>query len=66
MALREEFLKATFGVRAAGWTTFFQLFGGEVTGDISGIPIINLLVPACLGSSACAQHVVTIFHLQGA
>ena len=30
--VREGFLKATFGVRAAGWITFFWLAGGEVTG----------------------------------
>ena len=32
MAFREGFLKATFGVRVAGYTTFFRLVGGEVTG----------------------------------
>ena len=32
MAFRDEFLKATFGVKVAGCMTFFWLVGGEVTG----------------------------------
>ena len=35
MAFREDFLKAKFGVRAAGRVTFFWLVGGEVTGRCS-------------------------------
>ena len=53
------------GCRVCDQLIDFLLFCGEVTGDASGILIINLLVPACLGSSACAQHVVTILHLRG-
>ena len=32
MAFREAFLKATFGVSAAGCMTFFRLVSGEVAG----------------------------------
>ena len=47
---REEFLKAEFGVRAAGCGTFFWLVGDEVTRWCS---------------RTCAQLEVTILHLGG-
>ena len=48
MVFSEEFLKAKFGVRAAGCMTFFLLVGGEVIGRCSRN--LNLLVPASLVS----------------
>ena len=46
MTFREELLRATFGVRVAGYMTFFSLVSnGEATGCCLGLLIINLLVP---------------------
>ena len=41
------------------------MVGDEVTGVVSGMFIISLLVPASPGSPLCDQHIVTIFHLGG-
>ena len=64
MAFRQGFLKLSLGVRVArcvinSWT-FFWLVGSEVSGDVSEILIISLLVSASLGSvylwSACIHY----------
>ena len=49
MVFREEFLKAKFGVRAAGCVTFFWLVGGEVTGWYSRNLVLSLVTILHLG-----------------
>ena len=39
---REEFLKAKFAVRAAGYTTSFQMAGNKVTGKKKGNRMMSL------------------------
>ena len=43
-------------VKVTGYITFFWLVGDDVTGGILGISIINLIVPASLGS-AYGHHI---------
>ena len=54
-SVREEGLRVLVDL-LTGWLVVRQ------PGDVSGISIINLLVPTSLGSSSCGHHVATIFH----
>ena len=51
MTFIEAFLKVMSWVKVTGYITFFWLVGGEVTGGILGISVINLIVPTCLRST---------------
>ena len=54
-----------WGEGYGGWTHDLWLVGDEVTGVVSGMFIISLLVPASPGSPLCDQHIVTVVYLVG-
>lgn len=66
MACGEELLKAVFRVRFCRGHELLLWVGSEFTwGGVSGVLILNLLIPASPGATCLWSGVVSILHLGG-